>query len=204
MLVAALTGNYGMGKSSVLSAFRDLGAVTLDSDRVVELLLKEAGVIEKVRKLLGSDVVAAGGVLDKKAVAAKIFHDPGLKKGLEGIIHPLVFERVNDFIGRIKDKNRIVIVEVPLLFEGNYQEDFSKVITVYAPEEAAIERLENSGVTREEALLRLRSQLPIEEKKARADYLIDNSASKEETLTQVAEVYRLLCEETKKGGTAKN
>ncbi|MGE5299946.1 MAG: dephospho-CoA kinase [Acidobacteriota bacterium] len=204
MLVAALTGNYGMGKSFVLSAFRDMGAVTLDSDRVVELLLKEAGVIEEVRKLLGSDVVAAAGVLDKKAVAAKIFHDPELKKRLEEIIHPLVFERVSDFIGRIKEKNRVVIVEVPLLFEGHYQGDFSKVITVYAPEEAAIARLENFGVTREEALLRLRSQLPIEEKKARADYLIDNGGSKEETLTQVAEVYRLLCEETKRGGTAKN
>ena len=198
MLVAALTGNYGMGKSSVLSAFRDLGAVTLDSDRVVELLLKEAGVIEEVRKLLGDDVVAAGGVLDRKAVAAKIFRDHELKKRLEGIIHPLVFERVNDFIGRINDKNRVVIVEVPLLFEGNYQKDFSKVITVYAPEKAAIERLKNSGVTRDEALLRLRSQLPIEEKKARADYVIDNGGSKEETGRQVEEVYGLLCEEMKK------
>jgi dephospho-CoA kinase len=192
MLVAALTGNYGMGKSSVLSAFRDLGAVTLDSDRVVELLLKEAGVIEKVRELLGSDVVAPGGGLDKKAVAAKIFHDPELKEGLEEIIHPLVFERVNDFIGRIKDKNRVVIVEVPLLFEGNYQEGFSKVITVYAPEKTAIARLESSGVPQEDVLLRLRSQLPIEEKKARADYVIDNSGSKEDTRRQVEEVYRLL------------
>ena len=165
---------------------------------VQKYLLKEAGVIEEVRKLLGSDVVAEAGVLDKKAVAAKIFHDPGLNKGLEGIIHPLVFERVNDFIGRIKDKNRVVIVEVPLLFEGNYQKDFSKVITVYASEEAAIERLENSGVTREEALLRLRSQLPIEEKKAHADYVIDNGGSKEDTRRQVEEVYGLLCEETKK------
>jgi dephospho-CoA kinase len=202
MLVAALTGNYGMGKSFVLSAFRDLGAVTLNSDRIVAVLLREAGVAEKVSDLLGSGVVNADGALDKKAVAQKVFHDRGLRKRLEEIIHPLVFERVSDFIGRIKDKNRVVVVEVPLLFEGNYQKDFSKVITVCAPEETAISRLGSSGISREEALLRLESQLPIEEKKARADYVIDNSGSKEETLKQVAEVYRLLCEEMKRGGTA--
>ncbi len=190
-----------MGKSFVLSAFRDLGAVTLNSDRIVAVLLKEAGVTEKVSDLLGSEVVNADGALDKKAVAQKVFHDRELRKRLEELIHPLVFEKVNDFIGRIKDKNRVVVVEVPLLFEGNYQKDFPKVITVYAPEETAINRLGSSGISREEALLRLESQLPIEEKKARADYVIDNGGSKEETLKQVAEVYRLLCEEMKKGGT---
>jgi dephospho-CoA kinase len=197
MLIAGLTGNYGMGKSSVLSAFRDLGAVTLDSDRVVELLLKEAWVVEKVRGLLGGDVMRPDGTLDKKAVAGKVFRDRELKKKLEGFIHPLVFEKVNDFIGRIKDRNRIVIVEVPLLFEGNYQKYFSKVITVCTTEGTAVERLERSGVAREEALARLRNQLPIEDKKAAADYVIDNSGSKEETRRQVEEVYGLLCEEEK-------
>jgi dephospho-CoA kinase len=202
MLIIALTGNYGMGKSFVLSAFRDLGAVTLDSDRIVELLLKEERVIGKVRSLLGNDVVRDDGTLDKKAVADKVFRDPELKKKLEELIHPLVFEKVNDFIGAIRDKNPIVIVEVPLLFEGNYQSGFARVITVHTPEETALERLEHAGVARDDALLRLRSQLPVKEKKARADYVIDNSGPKEETLKRVAEVYAVLGEEINKGRTA--
>lgn len=193
-----------MGKSFVLSAFRDLGAVTLDSDRIVSLLLKEAWVIEKVRGLFGGGVMNPDGGLDKKAVAQKVFHDRELKKKLEELLHPLVFEKITHFTGKIRDKNRIVVVEVPLLFEGNYQKDFSKVITVFTPEETALGRLEGSGVSREEALSRLRNQLPIEEKKVRADYLIDNSGSKEETLEQVAEVYRLLLEEMKQGSAARD
>jgi dephospho-CoA kinase len=200
MLIAALTGNYGMGKSFVLSAFRDLGAVTLDSDRIVELLLREEWVVGEVRKLLGDDVVGADGALDKKAVAGKVFYDLELRKRLEGLIHPLVFEKVNDFIGKMKDKNRIVIVEVPLLFEGDYQKDFAKSIVVCTREDTAVKRLEESGVTREEALARLRSQLPIEEKKVRADYVIDNGGSKEETGKQVEKVYSLLIEEMREGG----
>ncbi len=189
-----------MGKSFVLSAFRDLGAVTLDSDRIVALLLKEEWVIGEVRRLVGPEAVNPDGTLDKKTVARKVFQDRELKKKLEGFIHPLVFERVNDFIGKIKDRNRIVIVEVPLLFEGSYQKDFSKVIAVSAPEGTALERLERSGVTREEALSRLRSQMPIEQKRAAADYVIENGGSKDETRRQVGEVYRLLGGEMKKGG----
>jgi dephospho-CoA kinase len=199
MLIAALTGNFGMGKSFALSGFRDLGAVTLDSDRIVELLLREGMVIEKVRGLLGDDVVNEEGALDKKAVARKIFHDDRMKKQLEELIHPLVFEKINDFVAKMKDRSRIVIVEVPLLFEGNYQKDFSRTIVVCTLEDTALKRLARSGVEREEALARLRSQLPINEKKARADYVIDNNGSKEETLKCVAEVYQLLLAELKEG-----
>ena len=199
MLIVALTGNYGMGKSFVLSSFRDLGAVTLDSDRIVEILLKEEGVIGGVRKIIGPEAVKPDGTLDKKSVAAKVFADPELRKRLEGLIHPLVLERVNDFISGMKDKNRVIIVEVPLLFEGNYQKDFSKVITVFTGEETAFDRLGRSGVTREEALARLRSQRPIEEKKTAADYVIDNGGSKEETRRQVGEIYALLAAELQKG-----
>lgn len=198
MLIVGLTGNFGMGKSFVLSLFRELGAVTLDSDRIVGILLKEEEVVRKVCEILGNDVLSPDGKLDKAAVAGKIFHDSELKGRLESLVHPLVFGRVNDFISKMKDRNRIVIVEVPLLFEGNYQGQFRHVITVSTSGEIAIGRLGSSGISRDEALARLKNQLPIETKKSRSDYVIDNSGTKEETKRQVEEVYRLLRAEMEK------
>jgi len=198
MLIVGLTGNFGMGKSFVLSLFRELGAVTLDSDRIVGILLKEEEVVRKVCEILGKDVLTPDGKLDKAAVAGKIFYDRELKGRLESLVHPLVFGRVNDFISKMKDRNRIVIVEVPLLFEGNYQGQFRHVITVSTSGEIAIGRLGSSGISRDEALARLKNKLPIEIKKSRSDYVIDNSGTKEETKRQVEEVYRLLRAEMEK------
>jgi dephospho-CoA kinase len=204
MLIAGLTGNFGMGKSYVLSLFREFGAVTLESDRIVGMLLSEEGVIAKVMDLLGNDVATPGGDLDKKAIADKIFHDRELKERLEGLLHPLVFEKVEDFIGRIKNRDSLVIVEVPLLFEGNYQDRFEKTITVCTSDEMALERLERSGVPRSDALARMENQLPISEKKRRADYVIDNGGSKEETRRQAEDVYGSLREELKKASGPRN
>jgi len=199
MLLVGLTGNIGMGKSEVLSVFRSLGAVTLDSDRIVEILLNEEKVIESIRAMFGDEVILSGNKLDKKAVAAKIFSDHAAKQKLEDLLHPLVFERVDDFIKKMKDKDRIVIVEVPLLFEGDYQSGFNRTITVFTPEATALKRLADAGLPADDAQARLAAQLPIRIKKERADYIVDNSGSKEETAKQVEAIYRLLTDEMKKG-----
>ncbi|MBI5640296.1 MAG: dephospho-CoA kinase [Nitrospirae bacterium] len=196
MVISALTGNFGMGKSCVLSIFRELGAVTLDSDRIVSLLLKEENVIKKVKDLFGDEVVGPDNALDRKAIAARIFQDKGSREAMEALIHPLVFAKVNDFVNNMKDKEKVVIVEVPLLFEGEYQGRFQKTITVYTSEDTALKRLEDSGISREDARARLRTQLPIDIKKKRADYTIDNSATREETRRQVERIYNLLKEES--------
>jgi dephospho-CoA kinase len=94
MVVAGLTGNYGMGKSYALSVFKELGAVTLESDRIVADLLRDKEVLLKVGKILGDGVIMSDGELDKKAVAQRIFSDPVAKKELEGLLHPLVFAAV--------------------------------------------------------------------------------------------------------------
>ncbi len=204
MLIAALTGNFGMGKSYVLSLFRELGAVTIESDRIVGMLLREEGVISKVKDLLGNGVATADGELDKKAIAGRIFHDRQLKEKLEALLHPLVFEKVEDFIRKIKKRDSVVIVEVPLLFEGNYQGRFIKTITVHTSEETALERLDRSGVPRSEALARIRTQLPISEKMRMADYLIDNGGTMDETRRQVEDIYASLLDVLRKeGGSGK-
>lgn len=192
MLKVGLTGNYGMGKSSVLSAFEDLGAVTLDSDRIVGELLKKKDIIAKVRTLLGKEVVDEKGNLIKSSVAKIIFNNNKLRNKLEVLLHPLVMRRIDELVGKIRGKEGIIIVEVPLLFEGKYQGQFDKTITVYTTRKTALERLRDTGVSRKDALMRMKAQMPIQKKKKLADYVIDNNGSKKKTRGQVKKIYGIL------------
>jgi len=199
MLVVGLTGNYGMGKSTVLPLFQKLGALTLDTDVIVKSLLTEEDVLEKIRGLLGDEVFYRNGSLNKRKVARMVFKDDALRRSLEDILHPLVFERINIFIRKNAGKARIVVIEVPLLFERGYENRFNRTITVYSREEKALSRLEKQGIKRQETLQRLKSQLPIEDKIRRSDFIIDNNRSIKETNRQVKKIYQELLKEGKDG-----
>jgi dephospho-CoA kinase len=185
-----------MGKSTVLGMFRDMGAVTLDADRIVDSLLNDASVLRKVREAFGDGVFSKDARIDRSALAAVIFSDKERRDSLEGILHPLVFEEIESFLGSMGEEGsseRIVIVEIPLLFEKGYTDRFRRIITVYADEEIALGRLEELGISREEARSRLEAQMPIREKIRLADFAIDNSGPPERTREQVANIYdRLL------------
>ncbi len=192
MLIVGLTGNYGMGKSTVLSMFGKFGVITLDTDRIVESLLIEKDVLEKIRGLLGEEIFYKNGSLDKKKVADLVFKDNALRYSIEDILHPLVFKRINFFLDKINGKDKVIIIAVPLLYERGYEDRFDRTITVHANEESALNRLEKEGITIEEALLRLKAQIPIEEKIKRSDFVIDNNGTIEETMAQVEIIYKKL------------
>jgi len=200
MLIVGLTGNYGMGKSFVLSVFRELGAETLESDRIVDYLLREKEVVDDICSLLGEDVRNDHGGLDKKKVAARIFGDAGLKARVEALIHPMVLRRIYDFIRGVSGKARIVVIEIPLLFECDYRDMYQKIITVFTPEETALRRLMDAGISRADATARIAAQLPIETKRRLADFTVDNGGTREETVNQVKATYRKLFEEEKRLG----
>jgi dephospho-CoA kinase len=194
-MIIGLTGNYGMGKSSVLSYFRELGAAVLDSDEFVSQLLLEKKVIREISEILGGRVVRADGTLDKAEVSGIIFKSADLRKRIEALLHPLVLKRLEVEIRKLKGRNRLIIVEVPLLFEGEYQAGFDRTITVFTTQKEAISRLNRAGVSRSNALKRLKAQMPIGMKKKKADYLIDNGKTKQHTKKQVKQLYgRLLAE----------
>ena len=193
MLKVGLTGSIGTGKSTVLKLFNQLGAYTVDVDKIVHQLYKREDIQEKVKKEFG-DVFNEDGSLNRKEVAKIIFNNPEKRKVLEDIIHPEVRKEVKRFIQNIekKDKNAIVIVEVPLLIETGQYKEYDKVIVVYSPKNLQLKRLLNKGYSREEALKRINSQMNIEEKLKFADFIIKNISSLEDLKKQVKEVFNQL------------
>jgi dephospho-CoA kinase len=199
MLLVALTGNYGMGKSTVLSLFRKLGVSTLDTDSIVESLFKKKNILGKIRQLLGEKVFNENGSLNKRKVADIIFKSASLRRSLEDILHPFVFDKIKSFIDKMDVRDKILIIAVPLVYERGYENRFDRIIVVHTREEIAISRLGKKGVPRRNALLRLKAQLPIGEKKKKADFLIDNNSVIEETMMQVKMIYKNLLTEAENG-----
>ena len=184
-----------MGKSFVLSVFKELGANVLDSDEIVSHLLKDKKVILKIKKILGDRVVKQDNTLDRVEIAKIIFESSELRYKLEALLHPMVFDNMQNYLKKISGKKKLIIIEVPLLFEGGYQGRFEKTITVFTTQKTAIERLMKAGVSRSDALKRLKTQLPIKIKKKNADFLIDNNGPQQRTRRQVESIYKKLLDE---------
>ncbi len=195
-MLVTLTGCLGCGKSTVLKIFRELGVRTISADEIVHELLESREVKKEIRRLFGPDVFLKDGKVDRKRLAQRIFSNQKEREKLEGLLHPLVFKRIR--IEYEKEPGRLMVAEIPLLFETDTQNRFSKVITVYAPMEVAIKRLKSRGMTREDIEARLKSQMPIETKVERSDFVIDNSRELKEIRKQVQQVLEKLQEgETK-------
>jgi dephospho-CoA kinase len=190
-MVIGLTGNYGMGKSTVARMFRELGAIVIDADDIVRELLKDSAVIYEIKKAFGEDIVE-GNEINKRMLAEIVFEHPHLRISLENILHPRVFMKIDEEIAKITDTSAIVIIEAPVIFERGYQNRFDKIITVYASEGIAIQRLKEKGISEDDARKRLKSQFPVEMKISKSDFAIDNSRDLENTRRQVEEIYREL------------
>lgn len=200
MIIVGLTGNYGAGKSSVAAIFGELGAKVIDTDMIVRRLLDDPAVIEEIKESFGEESVP-GGAVDKKWLAEWVFRDAHARITLENILHPLVFKEIEKEISDLPcGMNCIVIVEATVIFERGYQGRFDKIITVYAPEKTAIQRLEEKGISGDEVKKRLSSQLPVEIKIRGADFVIDNGNDMERTREQTRAVYQELLSGEKKHG----
>ncbi|MEJ5227630.1 dephospho-CoA kinase [Thermodesulfovibrio sp.] len=193
MIKVGLTGNIGMGKSTVAELFRQLGAFVIDTDKIVQTLFEEPEVLEEIRRLFGEEVFVDGRI-NKEKIANIVFENPQMRIYLENILHPRVFEKVDKMVDSIPHRGEpiIVVIEAPLIFERGYQNRFDYVITVFTLEETALQRLENKGFSRQEAEKRLKCQFPIEMKKLKSDYIIDNSGSILETAQQVEAIFQKL------------
>ena len=195
MLKVGLTGSIGTGKSTVEEIFKELGAYTIDADKVVHSLLENPEIIEKIRQAFGDEVIKNGKV-NKKKLAEIVFSDYKKKKILESILHPQVFKEIQNFFKEIekKDPCAVAIADVPLMIETGSYKNYDVVIVVYAPKELQLKRLTEKGMTEEEALSRINAQMDIEEKKKYADIIIENTGTIEELKEKVKNVYKRLKE----------
>ncbi len=196
MIVVGLTGGIASGKSTVACLFEELGARRIDADLLArEVLERGSPGWEEAVSRFGREILLSDGRIDRKGLAVRIFRDAEERRALEAIVHPRVREAVRRRLAEIAraPDAAIVLLEVPLLFETGMDRDCDRVIVVWLPENLQVERLAaRDGLGREEAIRRIRTQMPLAEKCARADWVIDNSGTPAETRSRVQEIYRRL------------
>ena len=196
MLVVGLTGGIATGKSTVATIFKNAGAVIIDADQIARKVVKKGKPAHRaIVNEFGRNVLLADGEINRSVLGDIIFNDPHKKKRLNKIVHPYVRREQDRQLKQIEkaDPNAIVILDIPLLLESEMYRDLSEVVVVYAPEHIQIQRLmQRDNIPQADALARVRSQMPIEEKKDKATIVIDNSGSREHTRTQALEIFQQL------------
>ena len=192
MLVLGLTGGIACGKSTVSLTLRELGAVIVDGDVLSrELTGADGAALPAIRAAFGAEVFHPDGTLNRRALGSVVFADDTARQTLDDIMQPLLREMILQRIDAARADNAAVcVLDMPLLYEKELDGLCQRVWCVYIPRETQLERLmSRDGFTREEAEARLRSQLPAEEKAARADVIIDTSGPIQYTKESVISLY---------------
>lgn len=199
VLVIGLTGGIASGKSTISNYLRELGAVVIDADQLAREVVKpHSPAWQEIKGYFGDEVIDEQGNIDRRSLGRIIFHSPRDREKLNSIIHPKVIEATKVLIDLYNKRNEasLVVVDAPLLLEAGMTDLVDEVWVAAVPEEVQIERLmKRDKVSREEALARLKTQMPLEEKLGRADRVIDNSGDPEKTREQVFLFWKGLIQE---------
>ncbi len=196
VLKVGLTGGLACGKSFVGESLVSMGCHLLQADELGHAVLARGGeAYDPVIREFGPAVLTPSGEIDRRALAAQVFGNPERLALLNSFVHPAVFRRESEWLSQIAaaDPHGIAIVEAAILIETGSYRQFDKLILVTCNPEQQVQRsMKRDGACREEVLARLSRQMPLEEKRRFADYVIDTSGSKEETLRQTRAVYESL------------
>src|SRR6476661_4056767 len=188
-----LTGGVASGKSTVSAALRELGAVVIDADQLArDVVAKGTPGLEAVVAEFGEELLTPEGDLDRPAMARLVFHDESARRRLEGIVHPLVYEKVHELETRAPE-GALVVHDVPLLAEAGRGEGFDAVVVVDVPAEVQVERMvRDRGWAEADARSRIGAQASREDRLAVATYVLDNTGTRDELRAKVQELYRTL------------
>lgn len=192
VLMVALTGGIGSGKSTVAAMLAARGAVIIDADAIARQVVEPgrpalAALVER----FGADILDPDGRLDRKALAAKAFATEEARRGLEAITHPAIGEEFLRQVAEAPDDG-VVVHDVPLLAEVGAKLDYDEVIVVEAPREVRLRRLEQRGVARADAEARMAAQATDEQRRAIATRVVDNSGDLASLERQVDELWEAL------------
>src|ERR1043165_1461677 len=196
MLRVGLTGSIGVGKTFVASVFVELGCRVLDADETSRGVgIAGTPGLKALVEVFGEDILTTDGTLDRKRLGARIFADQSQRERLNHILHPFIIARQDEILNgwEAEDPNGIGIVDAALMIESGGYKRFDKLIVVHCRPEVQLERLMlRDKLSRDEALRRINSQMPQEEKQKFADYLIDTSDGFELTRSRTVEIYNEL------------
>ena len=196
MLRVGLTGGLATGKSFVGHCLADLGCHLVEADELGHQVLLPGGeAYDAVVNEFGGDILDDEGMIDRRLLAARVFDNPERLKKLNSLVHPPVTRREEEIAADIarREPDAILVVAAAILVEtGSYKRFDRLIVAVCAPEQQLERAMRRSAYTKEEVMSRLSRQLPLEEKIKVADYIVDTSGSKEQTLQQVRQVYESL------------
>ncbi len=196
MVIAGLTGGIATGKSTVANIMAEAGAHVIDADRIAKDVVKKGlPAWKEITEYFGKEILGSDGEIDRERLGDVVFGSKDKLEVLNKIVHPRVFEEMAREMEEVKQRapDSIVILDIPLLIETGLHKLLSNVILVYAPGRIQLARLmARDNIPKEAALKRIRSQMPIEQKKAFANYIIDNSSEIEHTRIMTLEVLERL------------
>ena len=190
-----MTGNIGSGKSTVAAMLREEGIPVIDADRISREVTAPGGrAYDAVVHAFGGGIKRHDGSIDRKRLGEIVFADPASRARLEAITHPAILESMKEGLADLARKgNRAAVVEATLIHESGRKGLFEAVISVTCDRETAISRLAaRDGMSRGQAEARLSAQMDADRKAGASDFVIDNSASPEETGRQVNRIARIL------------
>ncbi len=193
MRVLGLTGGIGSGKSMVAQMFARLGAVVIDADQLArEVVEPGQPALQEIAATFGSDVLLPDGRLDRPKLAGIIFADAAERAKLDAITHPRIRARMDEEIKVRRSGPGVLIADIPLLYENDRTQTVEKVIVVWVDPKTQLLRIrQRDGLSADAARQRIDAQMPLDAKRARADHVIDNSGSRDDTRAQVEAIYRL-------------
>jgi dephospho-CoA kinase len=202
MLKVGLTGSIAVGKSYVLSVFKELGCATFDADKIAHLVMEPGRpAFDDIVREFGTEVLKADGTIDRVKLGSIVFADEKRRLRLNEIVHPRVIEAQNSMMREVEAANPdgIAIVDAALMIESGGYKRFDKLVVAYCDRETQTARLmKRNNITREDAERRVAAQMSSEEKRRYADYTVDTTGTYEQTRQRVIEIHNLLLEQALK------
>ncbi len=179
-MILGLTGGIGTGKSTVANMLKEKGIPVVDTDLISREVIEYPEIIEKIKLEISNEVFDFNNKLDRKKMSEIVFENQEKLKKLNKIMHPEILKKMWDEVEELKKNYKIIVVDVPLLFEINMEKEVDKILLIYASKEIQLKRImERDGRTREEAVKIISSQMPLYKKREKSDYIIQNNDSLE-------------------------
>jgi dephospho-CoA kinase len=194
-MILGLTGGIASGKSSIADLFVECGALLVSADLLArEVVNPGSPTLAKLVKAFGDEILTPGGSLNREIMAQRVFADPAARRHLESIIHPAIAHLAECRLTELKSSpHDLIVYEAPLLFEAGAESRVDQILVVLIDPATQLSRLmERDKLTETEAKQRIATQWPQADKVQKADFVIDNSGSLQQTRASVAALYHYL------------